>query len=336
MKQARKPKWSFVVMRGADKTVKQFHVSKRSVFAAPTAIILAVSGCIAGLQFKSAYELRHLEAQLAEQDAYFAQTVSVKDEAIVSLQQEIVQLSHQAQELETKVGELQELEQKLQQFIAKYGNAISPSSTRSTPADDNKPSVQILSAMKTDAAIDAENHHTSKQFALLAQSTGLELETLTAMVDTMEYTMAQTLRLAHDKRTTVDAYPSSWPTSSKQLTSGFGYRSDPFTGRTTFHAGIDIAGKLGDPIFSAADGTVAETGYDSELGWYVIIDHLGDLQSEYMHLSQIEAKKGDIVVRGEKIGLLGTSGRSTGPHLHFQIMQKNKPANPLKFLVMES
>nr|WP_232243046.1 M23 family metallopeptidase [Paenibacillus sp. GSMTC-2017] len=135
---------------------------------------------------------------------------------------------------------------------------------------------------------------------------------------------------------TIDAIPSHWPTRSKQLTSSFGYRKDPFTGRATFHAGIDISGDSGDAVFSAADGTVNEVGFDSQLGNYVIIEHLGGLQTAYMHLKKIDAREGDIVVRGEKIGQLGSSGRSTGPHLHFQIMQKNEPVNPLKYLAQHS
>lgn len=333
MKRARKPKWSFVVMRGADKTVKQFHVSKRSVFAAPTAAVLAVSGCIAGLQMKSAYELNHLEEQLSKQNALFTQTVSEKDEAIVSLQQEILGLSRQAQEMKTKVSELQELELKLKQFIETYGSSIEPSSSQSSSRSEER-SVKTLSAIADAPSSYTPIMQNTKQMASLAQHTGLDLKALSAMVDTMEQSMELTLKLASAKRTTVDAYPSEWPTRSRQMTSGFGYRSDPFTGRTTFHAGIDIAGELGDPVFSAADGTVSETGFDSSLGRFIIIDHLGGLQSVYMHLKHIEAQEGDIVVRGEKIGLLGSSGRSTGPHLHFQIMQKNEPVNPLKFLAL--
>lgn len=336
LKRARKPKWSFVVMRGADKTVKQFHVSKRSVLAAPTAAVLAVSGCIAGLQMKSAYELNHLEEQLSKQTAYFTQTVSKKDEAIVSLQQEILQLSRQAQDTKLKVGELQELEMKLKQFIEKYGSSIDPTNTNALPNEKKEQSIKALSMTADQSPSYSPIVQDSKRIASLAQHTGLDLLAISAMVDTLEESMELTLQLAQARKASVDGYPSGWPTRSKQLTSGFGYRKDPFTGRATFHAGIDIVGKLGDPVFSAAEGTIRETGNDSSLGRFIVIDHLGGLQSMYMHLKLIEVKEGDIVVRGEKIGLLGTSGRSTGPHLHFQILQKNEPVNPLKFLANRS
>ncbi|WP_169083607.1 M23 family metallopeptidase [Paenibacillus sp. PL91] len=333
MKRARNPKWSFVVMRGADKTVKQFHVSKRSVFAVPTAAVLAVTGCIGGLQMKSAYELHHLEEQLSKQDAQFAQTVTDKDRAITSLQHEILGLSRQSLEMKAKIDELQQLELKLKQFIDNYGNKAAPSSyLKQREAKGSTSRTQpILTNISSAHSTSLED---SKSFALLAQNTSYDLTSLGRMVDTMEETLGLTLELAQTTRSTVDAYPSSWPTRSKLLTSGFGYRSDPFTGRSTFHAGIDITGKLDDPILSAADGTVSEIGYNSSLGHYIVIDHLGGLQSAYMHLKEVEASKGDDVVRGEKIGLLGSSGRSTGPHLHFQIMQKNEPVNPIKFLAL--
>lgn len=326
MKRARRPTWSFVVMRGADKTVKQFSVSKRSVVAAPMTAVLAVTGTIVGLQIKAAYELKHLEDKLSSQTAQFTQTITGmdqiiagKDEAIVSLQQEILKLSRQTQEMKEKMQQLGALEEKLKQFIEKYGSStMDTGGTKRISASYSEPTNSMMG------------------IASIAQNTSLDLQALSEMVDAMEISMEQTLMKAQNRRMTVDAYPSLWPTRSKQLTSGFGYRKDPFTGKATFHAGIDINGENGDPVFSAADGTISETGFDSRLGNFIVINHLGGLQTAYMHLKRIDAKEGDIVVRGEKIGLLGTSGRSTGPHLHFQIMQQSEPVNPLKYLSSRS
>ena len=346
VKRSRKQAWSFVVMRGADKTVKQFSVSKRSVVAAPVAAAIAVTGTIAGLQLKAAYELKQLEDELASQSAQFTQTItgmdqviSGKDEAIVSLQQEILELSRQAQDMKNKMNELSELENKLKLFIEKYGSSVIDT-TSDVPVDKSKGYVQALSARTSDSNSDslakpeAPNH--LMQIASIAHHTSFDFQSLSDMIDSMEQSMEHTLKKAQNRRMTVDAYPSHWPTRAKKLTSGFGYRKDPITGRTTFHAGIDIDGELGDAVFSAADGTVSDSGYDSRLGNYVIIDHLGELQTAYYHLKRIDARAGDVVVRGEKIGLLGSTGRSTGPHLHFEILQKNEPVNPLKYLAQHS
>lgn len=335
MKQARTPKWSVVVMRGADKKVKQFHVSKRSVFAAPTVAILAVTGCFAGLLVKSTYDLHQVEGQLSKQNAYLTETVFSKDEAIRSLQQEVLDLSGQAEQLNTKVNELQELELKLKQFIDKYGKAITPSSyVDSNDSMNSSKNNRVAAAFANSSSFSSPNDQ--KSITAIAKQTNLNLRSLNAMVDSMGQSMQQTLHLANEKRKNVDGYPSGWPTRSKQMTSGFGYRSDPFTRQITFHAGIDIVGKLGDPVFSAADGTVSETGFQSALGHFIVIDHLGGLQSAYMHLKTIAVREGDSILRGEKIGSVGSSGRSTGPHLHFQILQMNEAVNPIPFLAQET
>ncbi|MFD0589832.1 peptidoglycan DD-metalloendopeptidase family protein [Paenibacillus sp. GCM10027627] len=344
MKRARKPAWSFVVMRGADKTVKQFSVSKRSVVAAPVAAIVAISGTVAGLQLKAAYELKQLEDELSSQSAQFTQTITGmdgviagKDEAIVSLQQQLLELSRQTEEMKLKMKELGELEGKLKQFIENYGGSTSGLSNTEASGKTSG-SVQTLSARsQTSTPLPSIGFSADMMgMASLAQHSSLDLQALSSMVDTLEQSMEQTLLKAQNKRITVDSSPTLWPTRSKKLTSGFGYRKDPFTGRATFHAGIDIDGEIGDAVFSAADGTVSDTGFDSRQGNYVIIDHRGGLQTAYMHLKRIDAKNGDKVVRGEKIGLLGNSGRSTGPHLHFQIMQRNEPLNPLTYLAQRS
>ncbi|MCU6709192.1 peptidoglycan DD-metalloendopeptidase family protein [Paenibacillus sp. J5C_2022] len=352
MRRARNPSWSFVVMRGADKSVKQFSVSRRSVVVAPVAAVLAVTGCVVGLQMKAAYELRSLENRLETQSAQYAQamegkdsTITEKDHAIAALQQELEELMHQAQALKEKMTELNELELKLKAFIEKYGSSVnidledSEAGTNTGYQRTTAPRVQTLSASSTrmnkEAAV-TPYFRDAVQIASYAQDTSLDLKELSLMVDAMEQSMAQTLRQAQHKRRTVDAFPSKWPTVSKRLTSGFGYRKDPFTGSIKFHAGIDIQGKSGDTVFSAADGVISDTGYDRWLGHYIIIDHLTDLQSVYMHLKQIDARIGDEVVKGERIGLLGSSGRSTGPHLHFQIMQKNEPVNPLEYIAHRS
>ncbi|QAY68150.1 M23 family metallopeptidase [Paenibacillus protaetiae] len=321
MKRARKPKWSFMVIRGAEQSVKQFRVSRKSVVAAPAAAILAVSGCVAGLQIKAAYEAQALEDELDSQSAGYANAITGKDETIQALQQQIALLSAQAEEMKTKVANMQELENKLKQFINQYGNRAGLSAYDET-SPDGLSAAQDGSA-GTNAPYGAE---------ALAGSTSAHLQNMNQMLSQMEQIMGKTLQQAVQTRQAADAYPSSWPTKSHMLTSSFGYRKDPINGSIKFHAGIDIAGKSGDTVFSAADGIVTETGSGGSEGNYIVIDHGNGLQSEYMHLEKIEATQGDTVVRGEKIGLMGSSGRSTGTHLHFQIMEKNTPVDPLPYL----
>ncbi|XEC95540.1 M23 family metallopeptidase [Paenibacillus tarimensis] len=308
MKRRRKHGWSFLVMRGADQSVRQFHVSKRSVVAAPAAAVLAVTGIVTALQLRSNFLIQELEQKLEEQAAAHTVTVQAKEDAVVSLEQELERISRQTSELQERLHELHELENKLKHFIEAYGDIVEPSVSAVPPAANER------------------------ELVLLAKEGGLSFRQISVMVDAMEDSMAQSVRLAKAREAELRTKPSEWPTMSVRLTSGFGYRKDPFTGRTAFHAGVDIAGKTGDPVFAAADGTVLDTGYDKNKGYYVVIGHRNELKTVYMHLKSFEVREKDTVVQGEKIGLLGSTGRSTGPHLHFEIMQSNEPVNPLKYL----
>lgn len=97
------------------------------------------------------------------------------------------------------------------------------------------------------------------------------------------------------------------------MTSPYGYRKDPFTKKLSFHRGIDIAGQLGDPVYAAAEGIVDSVGYDKLHGHNIIVEHTPGLRTWYMHLNSADVRKGVAVDKGQTIGKLGTTGRSTGP-----------------------
>ena len=111
------------------------------------------------------------------------------------------------------------------------------------------------------------------------------------------------------------------------LTSGFGYRRDPFTDQMHFHRGVDLAAPVGTTVRAALDGRVVVTGYDPVLGNYVLIRHQISYSTLYGHLSQIWVAKGATVTRGQRIGAVGNTGKSTGPHLHFEIRRRGVPIN---------
>ncbi len=116
--------------------------------------------------------------------------------------------------------------------------------------------------------------------------------------------------------------------------SGFGFRSDPFTGRAALHTGLDFPADTGTPINAAAGGVVLFTEGHPQYGNMVEIDHGRGLVTRYAHTSKVLVRAGDIVRRGQPIALVGTSGRSTGPHLHFEVLVDGVPQNPAKFLAL--
>ncbi|HUE84250.1 MAG TPA: M23 family metallopeptidase [Pyrinomonadaceae bacterium] len=129
--------------------------------------------------------------------------------------------------------------------------------------------------------------------------------------------------------------PTVWPVEGT-LESGFGGRRNPFGGGSwEFHSGQDIDAPAGVPIVSGASGKISFVGWQNGYGQLVIIDHGGGLTTRYAHLSKIEVKLDQTVERGQFIGLVGSTGRSTGPHLHYEVRINDQPVNPLPYLVVD-
>ncbi len=127
--------------------------------------------------------------------------------------------------------------------------------------------------------------------------------------------------------------PTVWPVVGK-LEGGFGGRRNPFGGNSfEFHSGQDIEAAMGDPIVSGASGKVSFTGWQNGYGQLVVIDHGGGLTTRYGHLSHIDVTLGQTVGRGQFIGRVGSTGRSTGPHLHYEVRINDEPVNPLQYLL---
>ncbi|MBK7593598.1 MAG: M23 family metallopeptidase [Betaproteobacteria bacterium] len=130
--------------------------------------------------------------------------------------------------------------------------------------------------------------------------------------------------------------PTLLPILDGWHSSNFGYRIDPFTGTQSFHEGIDFPAETGTPIFAAASGKVVEAGFHPQYGKVIEIDHGNGLLSRYAHASQVLVQDGELVVRGQRIGAVGSTGRSTGPHLHFEVRLNGVPQNPARFLQSSS
>lgn len=133
-------------------------------------------------------------------------------------------------------------------------------------------------------------------------------------------------------RITKFVLPSEMPVETDWYSSGYGYRIDPFTGKRAFHEGVDFAAEVGSPVKAAASGVVIYSDHHPEYGNMVEIDHGDDLVTRYAHASKRLVSLGAVVLQGQKIAEVGNTGRSTVPHLHFEIRHKDKPQNPSKFL----
>ena len=133
-------------------------------------------------------------------------------------------------------------------------------------------------------------------------------------------------------RLAAKAIPTTLPVETGYHSSNFGYRIDPFNGRQAFHTGVDFIAASGSEILAAAGGVVAAAEIHPEYGKMIDIDHDNGLTTRYAHLSKMVVKVGDVVLKGQRIGALGQSGRATGPHLHFEVREHSVPLNPNRFL----
>ncbi|MCL2739460.1 MAG: M23 family metallopeptidase [Bacteroidales bacterium] len=169
----------------------------------------------------------------------------------------------------------------------------------------------------------------ASRFDQVYKKTGLQSESF----DHVERMAAQTDQMAL-------SIPAMFPVNmaagiskgSFRISSGFGWRIDPMYGDRRFHEGVDIAGPVGTPIYATGNGMVIKSGFNFfGLGNYVVIDHGFGYQTWYGHLRTPLVKEGQRVGRGEPIGLLGNTGKSTGPHVHYEVRYRNRPVNPLNY-----
>jgi len=137
-----------------------------------------------------------------------------------------------------------------------------------------------------------------------------------------------------DDRLARKTIPTTLPILSGYYSSNYGQRIDPITGRSSFHTGVDIIAPAGTSIMAAAGGVVSGVEFQPEYGNTVDVDHDNGLTSRYAHLSKSLVKVGDVVMKGQHIAYVGSTGRTTGPHLHFEVREKGIPLNPNKFLAL--
>ena len=159
-----------------------------------------------------------------------------------------------------------------------------------------------------------------------------ELDRLSTEAEFREKSFQELYSFLEGKKRQLSSTPSIWPVRG-WLTSTFGYRIDPFTGLRQFHEGLDIANRLGTPIIAPADGIVSRCSNSFGYGLTVEINHGYGIKTIYGHLSKAYVTVGHSVRRGERIAAVGSSGRATGPHLHYQVMLNEVPMSPMNYIL---
>ncbi|MFH1154241.1 MAG: M23 family metallopeptidase [Pseudomonadota bacterium] len=179
-----------------------------------------------------------------------------------------------------------------------------------------------------DADIPIEQKHNS-----LIREMHLQTKQITQAAEKKASDFEELLGLLEKKRNLLASTPSISPVNGGWYSSKFGYRISPFTGRKEFHSGLDIVNRHGTKIVATAQGVVTYAKEKMFLGKLVTIDHGHGIVTKYGHLSKILVKPGDTIKRGDIIGLLGNTGRSTGPHVHYEVKVNGIAVNPKKYII---
>ncbi len=182
---------------------------------------------------------------------------------------------------------------------------------------------------------------TRPQYADSASEADRIVDAVSAKLDLLDRQVYSQIRsfdalrdLAYGQRDRIANIPAIQPVSESKLrtmASGYGYRRDPVYGTTKFHEGMDFSAPIGTPVYATGRGRVAFAGWKSGYGNVVEIDHGYNYLTRYAHLSRVDVSEGQSVDRGEQIGAVGNTGKSTGPHLHYEVRYKGEPQNPVNF-----
>jgi len=158
------------------------------------------------------------------------------------------------------------------------------------------------------------------------------LDHLAREIERQQERLSALENLLLDRKLSAAVTPSGWPVQGGWISSGFGVRADPFNGHQSYHEGVDIASSMGSPVLAMGDGVVSHSGEKSGYGLLVEVTHESGLITRYAHASAVLVRVGDRVQKGQPIAQVGTTGRSTGPHLHFEVVRNGTSVSPMRYL----
>lgn len=277
----------------------------KTVATAAAALLLAL-----GLVFSAGFAARGINGAARGQIAQLKGQLAQQKQALVSVREEA---QREINAVAARVGELQAQSNRL--------NALGERLTR-----DGKLSDGEFNFNRTPGMGGAEIVSDVPAGDLLA-----DLNALQAQFEQSGRQLSLLESLMYDQQLQLTSTPSRMPAAG-YITSGFGGRSDPFSGGRAHHLGIDIDANNGDPVRATADGVVSFAGIKNGYGNVVEVDHGNGLSTLYAHNSRLLVRPGDLVRAGQEVSKAGSTGRSTGPHVHFEVHVNGQPVNPVQFL----
>lgn len=324
-------KLTFVIIPEANGSVVRLRLAQGVVWGAAASVIISVgAAALIYLQYAHTAASAFLKAgEWNSRTAKLEQALTSKNQTIGQLQNDIYRLSKQAAKVHSQVEHMRKLEEDLQKLAP--GSLKRSDGSLSIPVDaalTERTEAEAAALGMGGPAIPV----TPEEMRRLALATSDAYKAMESEMDELALSLYDSKQHLQEKQERLRRTPTLWPTDSRTVTSMYGYRKDPFTKKLSFHRGIDIAGRVDDPIYATGSGIVQEVGYDKLHGHNIIVEHSSGLHTWYMHLNRATVRKGDRVDKGEPIGRLGTTGRSTGPHLHYEVLLGGKSTDPTDYL----
>jgi len=300
-----KKRYTIMILPDETAKVRKYRVPKPVV----RGVIVAVTVFAVGLGFlvtdyfgvkKTVAELERLRMETRQQ------------------RQQLVTFAKSIDDLQGEMGRLREFDMKLR-VMADLDGVVYPEQVMGIGGENPEPfnPLEAELSFQDQALIDGM----TKGLDRLKTESSIQERSFQELVEYLE-----------DQKSLLASTPSIWPVKG-WVTSGFGYRTSPFTGRREIHKGLDVATRTGTPIFSPADGIVVFSGREGGFGNMVLLDHGYGLVTRFGHCSTLEVKLGEKVKRGDIIARVGNTGRSTGPHLHYEVAVNGVAVNPTRYIL---
>ena len=301
-------KFSLLVLSGSGKIIKQARCSQFLIYGLCGALILLMLLSAIGVA-----DYVRLYGKNIGKEALEAE-LSIQRQEVVHQRQQIQRFAREINQLTDRIVELNQMEQQIRRIADLEENGGLIGIGGSDPDDLN---ANLVLARTPNQLIKEMHHHVGR----LEDAAVHQQEALTDLLQVLQ------------ERQSIMAYTPTIRPAEGRISSRFGYRESPFTGKREFHHGLDIANRRSTEIIATANGRISFVGEKRGLGKVVVIDHGHGFTTRYAHLDQIAKDRGDSVVRGDPIGYMGNSGRSTGPHLHYEVRLNGIPVNPQKYLL---
>jgi len=308
-------KISFVILGGSGAPARQVCASKSSIYLFGVVLFALIAG-VSYIVYDY-YNLRGTTSHLQNREIY----ISSQLEEIQIQRKQIQDFANEINLLKANLVAINSFEKKIRIIANIEKSNIS----------DNIFGVGGSIPEDLDAQIPLKEKHNS-----LMRNMHEQIEQLSMASANQQEELESLLKSLEDQQNLLASTPAIRPVSrdlNSWVTSRFGYRKSPFTGRRELHKGYDIASRQGTPLLATADGVVAFAGKKGLYGNFIVIDHGHGMTTRYGHCQKLLKKRGDKVKRWETIALMGSTGRSTGPHVHYEIHLNGLPINPVKYIL---